>query len=152
MFDPTFPARIRHIIEEENSSNIISRVTYPTVQRGIHGLSIFNLIWMVITAPMKNEINNTIPMEFTPSCSNSLRYCRKNIRIRSGREKVRPISMKYLPTVLNAFIITHTICLQMYIISAYFYYICRKITRIWKKARWCSARKTWLRSTVNEPL
>ena len=66
---------------------------------------------------MKNEINNTIPMEFTPSCSNSLRYCRKNIRIRSGREKVRPISMKYLPTVLNAFIITHTICLQMYIIS-----------------------------------
>ena len=27
MFDPTFPARIRHIIEEENSSNIISRVT-----------------------------------------------------------------------------------------------------------------------------
>ena len=30
----------------------------------------------------------------------------------------------------------------MYIISAYFYYICRKITRIWKKARWCSARKT----------
>ena len=30
----------------------------------------------------------------------------KNIRIRSGREKVRPISMMYLPTVLNALIIT----------------------------------------------
>ena len=48
--------------------------------------------------------------------------------------------MIYRPTVLNAFIITHTICLQMYIISNfYFYYICRKITRIWKKARWCFA-------------
>ena len=26
MFDPTFPARIRHMMEEENSSSIISRV------------------------------------------------------------------------------------------------------------------------------
>ena len=26
MFDPTFPARIRHIIELENSSSMISRV------------------------------------------------------------------------------------------------------------------------------
>ena len=27
MFEPTFPARIRHIIDDENSSSMISRVT-----------------------------------------------------------------------------------------------------------------------------
>ena len=91
---------------------------------------------------MKNEISSTIPMEFTPNCSISLRYCRKNIRMRSGRENVRPISIIYLPTVLNALIITSYICLQMYVFSAYFCYICRKITKIWKKARWCFVRKT----------
>ena len=46
---------------------------------------------IVITAPMKNEINNTMPMEFTPSCCISLIYCLRNIRIRSGRENERPI-------------------------------------------------------------
>ena len=29
----------------------------------------FSLICMVITAPIKNDISNTMPMEFTPSCS-----------------------------------------------------------------------------------
>ena len=107
MFDPTFPARIRHMMEEENSSSMISRVTYPTVHRGMKGLSMFNFICMVITAPMKNDISNTMPIEFTPSCSNSLTYWRKNIRIRSGRANTRPISMIYRPTVLSALNITY---------------------------------------------
>jgi hypothetical protein len=85
---------------------MISRVTYPTVQRGMKGLSMFSLICMVITAPMKNDISNTIPIEFTPSCSISLMYWRKNIRIRSGRAKTRPISIMYFPTVLSALIMT----------------------------------------------
>ena len=44
MLEPTLPDRIRHIIEEENSSNRISRVAYPTTILGIHGLSMFSLI------------------------------------------------------------------------------------------------------------
>ena len=44
-------------------------------------------------------------MEFTPNCTISLRYCLKNICIRSGRAKVRPISMIYFPTVVMGLII-----------------------------------------------
>jgi hypothetical protein len=52
----------------------------------------FNFIWMQITAPMKNEMSNTIPIEFTPSWAISFTYDLKNMRILSGTEKVRPIS------------------------------------------------------------
>ena len=38
MFEPTLPARIKHMMEEENSKIIISRVVYPVVKRGIQGL------------------------------------------------------------------------------------------------------------------
>ena len=38
--------------------------------------------------------HRTMPIESTPSCAISRRYCRKNMRIRSGREKVRPISCR----------------------------------------------------------
>ena len=100
MFEPTLPARIRHMMEEENSSNKISRVVYPTTKRGIHGLSMFSLICMQITAPMKNEISNTIPIELIPNCAISLRYCLRYIRKRSGRANTLPISMRYLPKVV----------------------------------------------------
>ena len=94
IFDPTFPARIKHMMELENSSSIISRVVYPETHSGIHGDWMFNFIWIQITAPMKNEMSKTMPMESTPSCSISFRYCLKNIRIRSGRENVRPINWR----------------------------------------------------------
>ena len=93
MFDPTFPARIRHMIELENSSRRISRVVYPATHRGIQGLWMLSFIWMQITAPMKNEIISTMPMELMPSCVISVTYCLRNILIRSGREKTRPISI-----------------------------------------------------------
>ena len=44
-------------------------------------------------------MRSTIPMEFTPSCTISFRYCLKNTRMRSGRANVRPINIKYLPRV-----------------------------------------------------
>ena len=37
MFEPTFPANIRHKIELENSSRIISRVARPVEYAGIRG-------------------------------------------------------------------------------------------------------------------
>ena len=94
MLDPTFPARMRHMMEEENSSSMISRVVYPVTNLGIHGLSMFSLIWMQITAPMKKEIRRTMPMESTPCWLISLMYCLKNMRILSGRENVRPMSIR----------------------------------------------------------
>ena len=94
MFEPTFPARIRHIIDDENSSSMISLVTYPVTKRGIQGLCMLSFICMQITAPMKNDISRTIPMEFTPSADISFTYCFKNIRMRSGRPKARPMSMR----------------------------------------------------------
>ena len=94
MFDPTLPARIRHMILDENSSNRISRVVYPDTHRGIHGLWMLSFIWMQITAPMKNEMSSTMPIESTPSDDISLMYCLKNMRMRSGRANERPISMR----------------------------------------------------------
>ena len=52
---------------------------------------------------MKKEISSTIPMELTPNWAISFTYCFKNIRIRSGREKVRPISNMYRPKVVSHF-------------------------------------------------
>ena len=111
MFDPTFPARIKHMIEDENSSSRISRVVYPTTKRGIQGLSIFNLIWIQITAPIKKEINSTMPIELIPNCTISFRYCLKYIRKRSGRENTRPINMRYFPRFVTGFIILLQSCL-----------------------------------------
>ena len=53
----------------------------------------FTFIWMQMTAPMKNEMSSTMPMELMPSCAISFTYCFQNMRMRSGMEKVRPISM-----------------------------------------------------------
>ena len=94
MFEPTFPERMRHMILEENSKSMISRVTYPETQLGIQALWILSLICIQMTAPIKKEMRRTMPMESTPSCDISLMYCLKNMRIRSGREKVRPMSMR----------------------------------------------------------
>ena len=55
----------------------------------------FSFIWMQMTAPMKNEMSSTMPIESTPSWAISLMYCFQNMRIRSGREKVRPMSWRY---------------------------------------------------------
>ena len=43
---------------------------------------------------MKNEMSSTMPMEFTPSCAISFTYDLKNMRILSGTENVRPISIR----------------------------------------------------------
>ena len=43
---------------------------------------------------MKNEMSNTMPMESTPSCCISVTYFFMNMRKRSGREKVLPISIR----------------------------------------------------------
>ena len=94
MFEPTFPDNIRHIIELENSSSIISLVVYPDTHLGIHGLWMLIFICMHITAPMKNEMSSTMSIESTPSCDISLIYLFMNILIRSGILKVLPISMK----------------------------------------------------------
>ena len=105
IFDPHFTANITKMLEDENSNKRISRVTKPTVHLGFQGLSIFSLMWIVITAQIKNEINKTIPIELTPNFSISFMYWRKNIRILSGLPKVRHISIIYRPTVFNALII-----------------------------------------------
>ncbi|CUP54445.1 Uncharacterised protein [Segatella copri] len=63
----------------------------------------FNFIWMQITAPMKKDISKTIPIESIPNCDISLMYCFKNMRMRSGREKERPINIRYLPKVVSHF-------------------------------------------------
>ena len=106
MFEPTLPARIRHMMDEENSSNRISRVVYPTTKRGIQGLSMFNFIWIQITAPMKKEISRTMPIEFMPNWYNSFTYCLKYTLILSGREKTLPIRIMYLPRILIGFIMS----------------------------------------------
>ena len=54
---------------------------------------------------MKKENQQYNTDGITPNCTISLRYCLKNIRIRSGRAKVRPISMIYFPTVVMGLII-----------------------------------------------
>lgn len=92
IFEPTLPARIRHMMAEENSKSIISRVVYPVRKRGIQGLRMFSSIWMQMTAPMKKDMSRTIPIESTPNWLISLRYCLKNMRILSGRVKTRPRS------------------------------------------------------------
>ena len=42
-----------------------------------------------------------MPIEFTPSDDISFRYCFMNMRMRSGREKARPISIRYLPKLVR---------------------------------------------------
>ena len=44
IFEPTLPAKIRHKIEEENSSKMISRVAIPTAYAGIIGDTMFSCI------------------------------------------------------------------------------------------------------------
>ena len=71
------------------------------VKVGIQGLWMFSLIWTQITAPIKNEISKTMPMESMPNWDNSVRYCLRYILTLSGREKVRPISIMYFPKLSN---------------------------------------------------
>lgn len=58
---------------------------------------------MQMTAPMKNEISKTIPILSTPKADISCTYFFMNMRIRSGRENVRPISRRYRPKVYRCF-------------------------------------------------
>lgn len=127
ILEPTLPANIRHMMEEENSSNMISRVTYPTVQRGMKGLSMFSLICMVITAPMKNDISNTIPIEFTPSCSISLMYWRKTYAyVPDGQNTSHQHNV--FPTVLSALIMTRKYLSANVHYFSLFCYICASFT------------------------
>ena len=54
----------------------------------------FIFIWMQITAPMKNEMSSTMPMELMPSWYISFTYCFQNILNRSGTLNVRPIRIR----------------------------------------------------------
>ena len=78
----------------------------------------FIFIWMQMTAPMKNEMSSTMPMELTPSCAISLTYCFQNIRMRSGTANVRPISMRYRPNVVShlciSIIVGETLCFSRF--------------------------------------
>lgn len=56
---------------------------------------------MHITAPMKNDMSSTMPMESTPSADISFTYFFQNILKRSGRENVRPMSSRYFPKVYS---------------------------------------------------
>ena len=69
MLDPTLPARISATTADENSRIIVSRVAYPTSERGMNGESRLMHIWRVITAPMKTEMMAVSPIESTPSAS-----------------------------------------------------------------------------------
>ena len=77
----------------------------------------FSFIWMQMTAPMKNEMSSTIPIELMPSCSISFTYCFQNIRKRSGTLNVRPISMRNWPNIVShrcrIFIISGTKVVQI---------------------------------------
>ena len=99
MLEPTFPARIRHMIDDENSRIRISRVEYPTTILGIQGLSMFSFSWMHMTAPIKNDMSSTMGIEFTPSWYISCSILRKKTLHRSGWESTRFISKIYSPNV-----------------------------------------------------
>ena len=62
----------------------------------------FSFIWMQMTAPMKNEMSSTMPMELMPNWAISFTYCFQNMRKRSGTENVRPMSIMNLPKVFSA--------------------------------------------------
>ena len=113
MFEPTLPARMRHMILEENSSSMISRVVYPVVNAGIHGDAMFSFIWMHITAPMKKEISRTMPMLSTPRAAISLMYCLRNILHLSGNDITLPIRHRYSPNFVMLFLRNMLRCLFM---------------------------------------
>ena len=73
------------------------------VKRGMRGLVILIESWMVITAPMKREMMNTIHREPTPRLYISRTMERKNILQRIGSVKTRPISCVYSPTSARVF-------------------------------------------------
>ena len=98
MLLPTLPARISDMMEEENSSRIISRVVYPIVNLGMSGELIFSEIWMAITVPIKMEMMTTIQRESTPNLYISFINCLKNMLHRLGTEMHFPINMTYSPT------------------------------------------------------
>ena len=55
-------------------------------------------------------MSSTMPIELTPSADISLAYCLRNMRMRSGRAKERPMSMMYLPSVVRYFTINMLSC------------------------------------------
>ena len=67
MFEPIFPANIKHTMVGENSNNMDSRVVNPKAYNGIIGLVKPKAACMVITPPIKKEMiemmgNEPIPM------------------------------------------------------------------------------------------
>jgi hypothetical protein len=101
MFEPAFPANIKHIIVDENSKRITSLETTPTVNRGKSGDATLRAICITITAPIKNEIIMTIHKELTPSLYISLKKSFINSLNLSGRVRVLFISTVYCPTLSN---------------------------------------------------
>ena len=97
-------SRIRHMILEENSRSMISRVVYPVVNAGIHGDAMLSLICMHITAPMKKEMSSTIPILSTPRAVISLIYCLRNMRHLSGTDITLPIRHRYSPNFVMLFV------------------------------------------------
>lgn len=60
---------------------------------------------MVITAPMKNDMTDTIEMELNPNFSISTHICLKKIRGLSGKTNTFFIKRKYCPTKINDLLI-----------------------------------------------
>src|SRR5574344_540500 len=105
ILDPTLPARITHITEEENSSSRQSRTASPVTYLGSSGLLMFDFVWMVMAAPMKMEMMMSMRMESMPRLTISRVYCLKNIDQRSGSAQARFISKVYSPTLDIALIV-----------------------------------------------
>lgn len=94
IFEPTLPARINDMIDDENSSRSISRVARPVEYEGMRGDTILMVIWMVITAPMNIEMIITSGMESTPSLYISLIMLRPKTLHLSGKRKTCVIKVQ----------------------------------------------------------
>ena len=77
---------------DENSNSNMSRVANPMRVFGNNGFSMFLIIWMVMTAPMKMDMMTTMAKESIPCFFSSSLYCRKNMLHLSGRVKTLTIN------------------------------------------------------------
>ena len=105
ILEPIFPERMRHMIEEENSRNIISRLAYPMVKRGMSGEFILIVNWIVITVPMKKLMITTIHIESSPYLAISRISCLKKMPHFFGRLKTCAMRSVYSPMTLSALLI-----------------------------------------------
>ena len=109
MLEPTFPAKIKAIIVGENSSTRDSLVANPIKYFGIKGLLNCKPVCIVTTAPINNEIIDTIVKEFTPNFTISSKILLKYTFLFSGLLNTFPNKERYLPNILRPCIISSKI-------------------------------------------